>query len=102
MFIREHSAGTYRTDVYFLTKQLADLPIFLLTPVLFMSIYYWMVGFYADVYNFITTVIHIITNIIHIICLVLLSITHLMSLLVFHLLHMFALRLLWLAVVGIT
>jgi len=60
VFIREHSAGTYRTDVYFLTKQLADLPIFLLTPVLFMSIYYWMVGFYADVYNFITTVIIII------------------------------------------
>ena len=60
VFIREHSAGTYRTEVYFLSKQIADLPIFLLTPVLFMSIYYWMVGFYADVYNFITCVITII------------------------------------------
>ena len=60
MFIREHSAGTYRTDVYFLSKQLADLPIFLLTPILFMSIYYYMVGFYADVYNFVTCVITII------------------------------------------
>ena len=35
----------YRTDVYFLAKQLAELPLFLLTPAIFMSIYYYMVNF---------------------------------------------------------
>ena len=60
IFLREHFNGMYRADVYFITKQLAELPVFLLTPVLFMSIYYYMVGFYADVYNFITCVITII------------------------------------------
>ncbi len=43
VFLREHNSGTYRTDVYFISKQLADLPVFLLTPVLFISIFYYMV-----------------------------------------------------------
>ena len=34
----------YRTDVYFLTKQLAELPLFLITPILFVGIMYYMVG----------------------------------------------------------
>ncbi len=44
MFLREHNSGLYRTDVYFLGKQLADVPYYVLTPVLFMSIFYYMVG----------------------------------------------------------
>ena len=47
-FLREHFAGMYRTDVYFLAKQLAELPLFLLTPAIFMSIYYYMVNFNND------------------------------------------------------
>ncbi len=44
VFLREHNSGLYRTDVYFLGKQLADVPHYVLTPVLFMSIFYYMVG----------------------------------------------------------
>jgi hypothetical protein len=32
IFMREHYNGMYRVDVYFLAKQLAEMPIFLLTP----------------------------------------------------------------------
>jgi len=39
---REHLNGLYRIDVYFVARQLADLPLFLLTPVIFMSIFYFM------------------------------------------------------------
>eukprot|EP00092_Neocalanus_flemingeri_P039888 GFUD01043444.1.p1 GENE.GFUD01043444.1~~GFUD01043444.1.p1 ORF type:complete len:655 (-),score=143.96 GFUD01043444.1:27-1697(-) len=44
IFLREHFNGMYRTDVYFLTKQLAELPLFLITPVIFVGIMYYMVG----------------------------------------------------------
>ena len=39
---REHLNGLYRIDVYFIARQLADLPLFLLTPTIFMSIFYFM------------------------------------------------------------
>lgn len=44
VFMREHHNGMYRTDVYFLCKTLAEVPIFLAIPVLFTSIMYYMVG----------------------------------------------------------
>lgn len=44
IFLREHFNGMYRTDVYFLTKQLAELPLFLITPVIFIGIMYFMIG----------------------------------------------------------
>ena len=43
IFLREHFNGMYRTDVYFLTKQLAELPIFFITPLFFLGILYFMV-----------------------------------------------------------
>jgi len=43
-FLREHFNGVYRTDVYFITKQLAELPIFLFIPLLMTSIVYFIVG----------------------------------------------------------
>ena len=39
---REHLNGLYRIDVYFVARQLADLPLVILTPVIFMSIFYFM------------------------------------------------------------
>ena len=33
----------YRVDAYFLSKQLADLPMFLFIPAFFISILYYMV-----------------------------------------------------------
>ena len=44
IFLREHFNGMYRADVYFITKQLAELPVFLITPVIFVGIIYYMVG----------------------------------------------------------
>ncbi|XP_054289076.1 protein white-like [Macrosteles quadrilineatus] len=44
VFMREHHNGMYRTDVYFLCKTLAEVPIFLAIPVLFTAIMYYMVG----------------------------------------------------------
>jgi ATP-binding cassette, subfamily G (WHITE), eye pigment precursor transporter len=35
----------YRTDVYFLSKTLADLPIYIFFPYLFLTIPYFAIGF---------------------------------------------------------
>ena len=52
IFLREHFNGMYRVDVYFITKQLVMLPLFIIQPIILMSILYFMVGFYADITTF--------------------------------------------------
>ena len=32
IFLREHFNGMYRTDVYFLCKQIAEFPLFIIAP----------------------------------------------------------------------
>ncbi len=44
VFLREHFNGAYRVETYYLTKQLAEVPIYLILPVILSSIIYWMVG----------------------------------------------------------
>jgi len=44
IFLREHFNGMYRTDVYYICKQLAEFPLFVITPIIFTSIFYYMVG----------------------------------------------------------
>ncbi|XP_023332555.1 protein white [Eurytemora carolleeae] len=44
IFLREHFNGMYRIDTYFLTKQLVDLPLFIVEPTIFLTILYFMVG----------------------------------------------------------
>jgi hypothetical protein len=39
---REHLSGLYRVDVYYLARQLADVPLFILTSVIFMAILYFL------------------------------------------------------------
>ena len=56
IFMREHLNGMYRTDVYFITKQLAELPLFLITPVLYVGIIYFLVGFNDQHERFLVTV----------------------------------------------
>ena len=34
----------YRVDAYFLTRQLAELPPFIISPLIFLSIFYFMIG----------------------------------------------------------
>lgn len=44
LFLREHWNGLYRTDIFFLTRSLLELPVFLVGPVGFTAIIYYMVG----------------------------------------------------------
>jgi len=57
--MREHYNGMYRTDVYFLSKTFAEVPIFLVIPVLFTSIMYYAVGLNPKLVHFLTAVVFI-------------------------------------------
>ncbi|XP_068753608.1 protein white-like [Montipora capricornis] len=52
IFLREHHNGMYRTDVYFLTKTFAQVPQFLLAPLILVGISYWMIGLRPDPVRF--------------------------------------------------
>ncbi|KAK8377184.1 hypothetical protein O3P69_013671 [Scylla paramamosain] len=52
LFLREHWNGLYRTDVYFLTRNLVELPFFILSPFGFMAIAYYMVGLRPEAERF--------------------------------------------------
>lgn len=57
VFMREHHNGMYRTDVYFLCKTIAEIPIFLVIPVLFTSIMYFLVGLNPEPSRFFQAVV---------------------------------------------
>ncbi|XP_032239519.2 protein white isoform X2 [Nematostella vectensis] len=65
VFIRDHKNGMYRTDVYFLSKTLAELPVFLLSPLLLSAIAYWMIGLREDVFKFLIcyAILVLLTNV---------------------------------------
>ncbi len=44
IFLREHQARLYSSYAYYLARSLAELPLQLLWPFLFVSITYWMIG----------------------------------------------------------
>ncbi|CAG0889837.1 unnamed protein product [Darwinula stevensoni] len=44
IFLREHQSRMYRTDVYFIGKTVAEIPFFILSPILFTAIAYYMIG----------------------------------------------------------
>ncbi|ESP04310.1 hypothetical protein LOTGIDRAFT_237415 [Lottia gigantea] len=48
IFLREYGSGLYRVDIYYICKSLAELPSFILLPVLFSAVVYWMVGLYSS------------------------------------------------------
>lgn len=55
IFLREHFNGMYRTDVYFLCKGFADLPLFIFFPFIFVSIDYFAIGLNPDITRFLIT-----------------------------------------------
>ncbi|KAF2898580.1 hypothetical protein ILUMI_07594 [Ignelater luminosus] len=55
-FLREHKNGMYRADVYFLCKTLAELPIFIFIPIIFVSICYYLVGLNPEPARFLIAV----------------------------------------------
>lgn len=52
IFLREYGTGLYRTDTYFLAKNLAEFPTFVLLPFLMITVDYWMIGLYSDWKNY--------------------------------------------------
>ena len=52
VFLREHSNGMYRTDVYFLAKQLVDAPIYVLSTCVTVTLLYWLPGMNPDPLRF--------------------------------------------------
>ena len=56
MFLREHWNGMYRTDVYMISKMLADAPFHILYSSIFVLIAYYPIGFNPDVNRFLTAV----------------------------------------------
>ena len=52
IFLREQQNNMYRIDLYYVSKMLAELPLFLITPVVFNLIFYWMVGLNPDAGRF--------------------------------------------------
>ncbi|KAK5645430.1 hypothetical protein RI129_006730 [Pyrocoelia pectoralis] len=52
VFLREHRNGMYRTDVYFLSKSIAELPLFIAIPVITICICYYSIGLNPNVIHF--------------------------------------------------
>ena len=44
--MREHLSGIYRVDTYYWSKNVAEIPQYVILPLLFVSILYWMAGLY--------------------------------------------------------
>ena len=46
----------YRTDVYFLAKTLAECPLYIIFPTVFVTISYYMMGLNSDITCFFTCI----------------------------------------------
>lgn len=49
VFLREHRNGMYRTDVYFLAKNIVETPLFILIPLIFTTICYYSIGLNPEI-----------------------------------------------------
>lgn len=52
VFQREHFNGMYSTLVFFMSKTLAEIPNHILTPLLFSTVSYFLLGLYPDATHF--------------------------------------------------
>ncbi|XP_017489988.1 PREDICTED: protein white-like, partial [Rhagoletis zephyria] len=57
VFLREYGSGMYRPDSYYVTKNLAEMPIFVLLPIFVGCINYYMIGFNKDVDAFLYLIV---------------------------------------------
>lgn len=60
IFLRENLNGMYRTDVYFLSKTLADLPIYIFFPFIFVTIPYFAIGLNPAIDRYFTAALIVI------------------------------------------
>lgn len=65
VFLREHKNGMYRTDVYYLAKTLAEIPVFLISPLFLITISYWMIGLRDEFLRFLVSygIMCLVTNV---------------------------------------
>ncbi|KAK7257224.1 hypothetical protein RIF29_31037 [Crotalaria pallida] len=63
MLKKERSSGMYRLSSYFMSRMIADLPMELVLPTIFLFIVYWMAGLKANVVNFLYTFFSLILNV---------------------------------------
>ncbi|XP_061366893.1 ABC transporter G family member 9 [Gastrolobium bilobum] len=63
MLEKERSSGTYRLSSYFMSRIVADLPMELVLPTIFLLITYWMAGLKANVVNFLYTLLSLLLNV---------------------------------------
>ncbi|PIC41623.1 hypothetical protein B9Z55_008975 [Caenorhabditis nigoni] len=50
--LRENANGVYRTSAYFLAKNIAELPQYIVLPILYNTIVYWFSGLFPNFWNF--------------------------------------------------
>ncbi|KAI3909308.1 hypothetical protein MKW98_025950 [Papaver atlanticum] len=63
MLIKEQSSRMYRLSSYFIARNVADLPMELALPIIFVIITYWMVGLKPTVGSFSVTLFVILYNV---------------------------------------
>ncbi|XP_027342929.1 ABC transporter G family member 9-like [Abrus precatorius] len=63
MLEKERSSGMYRLSSYFMSRMVADLPMELVLPTIFLCITYWMAGLKAKVVNFLYTLLSLLLNV---------------------------------------
>ncbi|KAK7272511.1 hypothetical protein RJT34_29149 [Clitoria ternatea] len=63
MLEKERSSGMYRLSSYFMSRMVADLPMELVLPTIFLLIAYWMAGLKANVVNFLCTLLSLLLNV---------------------------------------
>ena len=56
-FTREHNNGMYTVFAYFLGKNIAEYPIFVMIPIIWITIYYFMVGLWDNFSTFLFTLV---------------------------------------------
>jgi len=52
VFLKERKSGCYQTSSYVLAKNIAELPLSLIYPIIFVCITYWMVGLNSSAFRF--------------------------------------------------
>nr|XP_022308826.1 protein white-like isoform X1 [Crassostrea virginica] len=57
IFLREHGAGIYRVDVYYISKMVVEVPFLVTNTAMVVAIVYWMSGLVHDLNAFINAAI---------------------------------------------
>ncbi|RZC51273.1 hypothetical protein C5167_019692 [Papaver somniferum] len=63
ILIKEQSSRMYRLSSYFIARNVADLPMELALPSIFVTITYWMAGFKPTVGSFLMTLVVMLYNV---------------------------------------